>query len=111
MTASGCDRCDSPGGVVTYANQVAMPIRRRVEGIDWCIHWLVAALNAANIPTVASCCGHGTRPGVINLEDGRALMVFDTTEDWERAELILYGRAVSSCNSRRSSGPDAASDA
>src|SRR5690606_22195454 len=40
---------------------------------DPCIAPLVAALNAASIETVASCCGHGHRPGVIVLRDGREL--------------------------------------
>lgn len=87
-------------------------VKRGVEGIDWCIHRLVAALNAANITTVASRCGHETRPGAINLEDGWTLMIFNSGEDWERAELrVPYGKAVSSASSHRSSGPNAASDA
>ena len=55
----GCDYCDSPGGPETYRNQVCMPINGRVRSIDHCIHRIVAALKAANVPTVASCCGHG----------------------------------------------------
>ena len=48
---------------------------------DPCIAPLVAALNDAGIATIASCCGHGHRPGVIALADGRELVIapdFDT---------------------------------
>lgn len=62
------DQCCPIG---SYECQIPMPIRGRVQGIDYCIADIVAALNAANIPTVASCCGHGKQPGEIQLEDGR----------------------------------------
>ncbi len=75
-----CKRCDGPGGEVTYANQVPMPIRRRVEGIDWCIARLVAALNAAGIRTTASCCGHEVSPGMVLLDDDRVIAVFESRE-------------------------------
>lgn len=70
-----CERCDGPGSAMTYANQALLPIKGRVIGIDWCIHHIVAALNAAGIETVASCCGHGTQPGRIDLADGRVLVL------------------------------------
>lgn len=54
---------------------VPMPIKGRRQDIDACIADLVAALNAANITTVASCCGHGAKPGSIMLDDGRELIV------------------------------------
>ncbi len=59
----------------TYECQIPMPIRGRVQGIDFCIADIVAALNAANIETMASCCGHGGQPGNICLEDGRELVI------------------------------------
>ena len=59
----------------TYKHQVPMPIKGRVQGIDNCIADIVAALNAANITTIASCCGHGKVAAVIALEDGRELIV------------------------------------
>ena len=31
----GCDKCDGPGGVVTYANQVLMPLDGVVRCIDF----------------------------------------------------------------------------
>ena len=74
-TGSGCDRCDEPGGVKTYANQACLPLNGRVICIDWCIHHIVTALNAGGVRTVACCCGHGQFDGRIDLEDGRILMI------------------------------------
>lgn len=72
---SGCDKCDECGGVKTYANQVCMPINGKVRCIDWCIHPVVAALNAGGVHTVACCCGHETQDGRIDLVDGRVLII------------------------------------
>ena len=58
-----------------YACQVPIPINGRRQDIDFCIADIVAALNAANIITVASCCGHGKINGSIVLEDGRELII------------------------------------
>jgi len=58
-----------------YKCQVPMPINGRVQGIDICISDIVAALNAANIATDASCCGHGKMMGSILLTDGRVLRI------------------------------------
>ena len=41
---------------------------------------IVHALNAAGISTVASCSGHGMRPGRISLADGRELFVLPSYE-------------------------------
>ena len=49
--------------------------------VDPCIAPLVAALNDAGIPTVASCCGHGHRPGTVALADGRELLVMPSFDD------------------------------
>jgi hypothetical protein len=70
-----CSKCDGPGGKKTFANQACIPIDGRVECIDWCIHHIVAALNAGGVTTVASCCGHGEIPGRIDLLDGRVLTI------------------------------------
>jgi len=72
---NNCDKCDSPGGKVTFENQVSMPLRGRVQCIDYCIHQIVAALNAGGVETVASCCGHQQQMGRIDLEDGRILWI------------------------------------
>ena len=70
-----CDKCDSPGGEKTFENQVSMPINGKVQCIDWCIHRIIAALNAGGVETVASCCGHGKMDGNIILADGRTLVI------------------------------------
>jgi hypothetical protein len=54
---------------------VPMPIGGRVIDVDACLAPIVAALNAGGVRTLASCCGHGVRPGVIALEDGVELLV------------------------------------
>ena len=59
----------------TFKCCVSMPLHGRVVGIDFCIHDIVAALNASGIKTIASCCGHGKIDGRIDLEDGRILRV------------------------------------
>lgn len=44
----------------------------------WCdaeIADIVRALNSCGLKTVASCSGHGHRPGIISLEDGRELVI------------------------------------
>lgn len=70
----------------TYDCQIPMPINGRLRGIDYCLADLVAALNASNLPTIASCCGHGQIDGNITLEDGRVLMVTGHVRPWEKAE-------------------------
>jgi len=70
-----CANCDGPGGAKTFAKQACMPINGRVQCIDWCIHQIVAALNAGGIETVASCCGHFGQDGRIDLTDGRVLII------------------------------------
>lgn len=59
--------------------QIPMPINGSVQCIDFCVSDIVAALNAANITTVASCCGHGKINAVISLEDGRDLEI-----EWDK---------------------------
>lgn len=45
------------------------------SGIDKCIAPIIEALNMCGVETVASCCGHGRRPGNIALRDGRELII------------------------------------
>ena len=70
-----CQYCDYPGGIKTYEHQVCMPIDRKLIRVDYCIHRLVAVLNASGIDTVASCCGHGKMPGRIDLQGGSVLTI------------------------------------
>ncbi len=65
-------RCCGVGG---YGCQIPMPIKGRRVDIDFCIADIVAALNAANILTVASCCGHGKLSASIILADGREIKI------------------------------------
>ena len=70
----------------TYDCQIPMPLRGRRQDIDYCIADIVAALNAANIETVASCCGHSKIPASIVLEDGReiSIPIEQVVRPWER---------------------------
>lgn len=68
--------CCEPG---TYDCQIPMAINGRRQDVDFCIADIIAALNAANLTTVASCCGHGKSGAVISLDDGREIRV-DLTE-------------------------------
>ena len=61
--------------ISTYECVVPMPISGRVQHIDLCIADLVAALNAANITTVASCCGHGKVEPTIILHNDLCLVI------------------------------------
>lgn len=70
--------------VGSYDHQVPMAIRGRRVEIDLCIADIVAALVAANIAPVASCCGHGKIPGSIVLEDGRELFIANLPVRHER---------------------------
>ena len=65
----------------SYEHQVPMSINGRSRSIDLCIADIVAALNAANIVTVASCCGHSIMPGSIILDDGREIIVVKNPEE------------------------------
>ena len=65
----------------TYECQIPMAINGRRQDIDFCIADIVAALNAANIKTSASCCGHNKIEGIISLEDGRDLTISMEEED------------------------------
>jgi len=74
----------------TYECQVPMPLNGRMQGIDYCIADIVAALNAANIETKMSCCGHGNEDiSVICLADGRELKVSGHTPSAIAADMRL----------------------
>lgn len=59
--------------------------RWATKGIDTCIAPLIKTLNEAGFLTAASCCGHGHRPGVISLIDGRELVI---ARDFDEARTI-----------------------
>ena len=50
---------------------------------------IVTALNAGGIRTVASCSGHGYRPGSIALADGRWLTIAADFQEWQEIEAIF----------------------
>ena len=72
----------------------------RRRGIDGCIAPLVEALNAAGLTTIASCCGHGFRPGNIMLRDGREIFIAPDYETGRHIDaafpLTSYGELVDS---------------
>ena len=55
--------------------QIPMPLNGKVQYIDYCIADIVAALNAANISTIASCCGHNKIDGSIILLTGQEIII------------------------------------
>ena len=66
-----------------------MPLDGRVQCIDFCIHQIVAALNAGGIRTIASCCGHGKMKGNIILDDGRILLIQQKPESMEAWKEVI----------------------
>ena len=77
-----------------------MPLNGRVQCIDYCIHKIVAALNAGGVHTVASCCGHGKMKGNILLQDGRMLTIQPIPEKIVAELLNPCDRPVNSEHSR-----------
>lgn len=67
--------------VGSYEHTIPMPAGGRTVDIDYCIADIVAALIASNIPTVASCCGHGKADGSIMLADGREIKIIGTAHE------------------------------
>lgn len=57
--------------------------------MDRCIAPLVEALNAAGVETVASCCGHGYRPGNVALRDGREIVIAKDFEQGRQIDTIF----------------------
>ena len=57
--------------------------KSRNQGIDECIKPIVDALNKNGVKTIASCCGHGFRNGIISLKDGRQLSIFPNHKSWK----------------------------
>lgn len=64
---------------------VTLDIGSRPVDVDSCIATLVLALNGGGLRTVASCCGHGNRPGNIALADGRELII---AADYDQARAV-----------------------
>lgn len=58
--------------------------------IDQCIAPIVETLNAANIYTMSSCCGHGKERGYIWLKDGRILIILPAGTTKEEVGGVIY---------------------
>jgi hypothetical protein len=67
-----------------FSHQKHLVINGINASVDKCIYALVAALNLVGLKTVACCCGHGTLPTRISLEDGRELII----TDYDTAQVI-----------------------
>jgi hypothetical protein len=66
-------------------------VSRKADGTPdiWCdpeIADLVTAINKGGLRTVASCSGHGHRPGTIALQDGRELLILANYVEARKAE-------------------------
>ena len=72
-----------------WGNTVNVETKSGVASVDSCIAELVSALNESGIGTVASCCGHGSRPGCIALADGRELFIAANCEHARRLDLVF----------------------
>ena len=57
----------------------------RIAAVDRCLVDLVKTLCNAGFTTIASCCGHGKRPGNIVLKDGREIII---CPNWQTARTI-----------------------
>ena len=64
---------------------VVLQTARGPIDVDASIAPIVAALNVAGVETIASCSGHGHRPGSIALRDGRELVI---ARDFDEGRLI-----------------------
>lgn len=71
---------------------------------DPCLVPLIRALNDGGLRTVASCCGHGKRPGTVALADGRWLFIaadraeFDHLSNLIANDRFVHERAVMECS-------------
>lgn len=79
----------------THGDIVALELGGKLADIDRCIVPIISALNAAGIATVASCCGHGHRPGWIALANGLQLAIHKDLDDLKRTAHLwpdIHGR-------------------
>lgn len=61
---------------------------------DPCIEPLVRVLNTGGLQTIASCCGHGKRPGKIAMADGRELFILPDFDAARRLDTLITEREV-----------------
>lgn len=67
----------------------AMVVIKAGVWCDPCLVPLVKALNNNDMPTMASCCGHGNNLGSIALADGRWLLIVPDNETFHKIETRL----------------------
>lgn len=73
---------------------VSLTHNGKTFAVDASIAPIVEALNAAGVPTVASCSGHGKTCGVVSLKDGRELLIaadFEAARAMERTLSDIHG--------------------
>ena len=76
--------------VCDYVNrEAAMVVLDDEAWCDPCLAALIRALNNGGLPTVASCCGHGTNPGWVMLADERVLLVVHDLECAHGVEALI----------------------
>lgn len=98
-----CDHEEREAAMVVLQRRNEGRISKPAIWCDPCLAPLIKALNDGGLPTVASCCGHGHRPGDVMLADGRTLLVLDGDWDPRLADLIHSqvgckpGRECQSC--------------
>ena len=76
------------------ATLVKLQKPRKLDGgmfvsVDPCISSLVQVLNDSGFKTLASCCGHGHRPGSIVLDDNREFFIASDYEEGRKIDNIL----------------------
>lgn len=87
IDSGACSTSDETRDHIGANGQIVklLPLSGRLVEVDVEIADLVFALNRAGFETVASCSGHGHRPGCIALRDGRELII---ARDYEEARKI-----------------------
>ena len=85
-----CDHSPNREAAMVVIAEPAPDTRRGVVWCDPCLAPLVRALNEGGINTVASCCGHGRRPGNIALADGRELVIARDFDEGRRLDRLLH---------------------
>lgn len=73
----------------SHGATVVVEIDGMPRDVDSCIAPLVRALNDAGMTTVASCCGHGRRPGNIALADGRECVLARSYEEGRAIDALF----------------------
>jgi hypothetical protein len=72
-----------------WGNTKTIQINGEVVGVDSCIANLIQELNGLGYKTVASCCGHGVRPGVISFADGGQFLLIDSFSELEKINELI----------------------